>query len=710
MSAQYGAGNAPHPPELRPLEAGDPQRVGDFTLLGRLAEDSAGVVYGAHAPRGGHAAVRVAAASLAADPGFRSAFARRASAMRGVSGVCVLPLLAADPDAGPPWLATAYPAGPTLRRRVESAGPLTRDALFALATGTAEALAAAHAAGLAYGRITPDDVVLAADGPRILGLDAAGGAGGSLFPPEAQGSAGAEWASPESAAGAEPAPGADVFSWGCLVAYAARRRHPFAAGGDTSDMLRRIRDGRPDLAGMPDELSPLIEMAVAADAGARPSAESAYRGLVAFASTDDTAHIATPDLGDRLRGVLASHWQGVGAASSDEAAWAAATASAGTASATGSGTHAAQSGPAAGSAAPAAAPAPDEPSGRRAGALATAVVTACSMAGAIAIGVGGYLTAGSFAGEAGAAPSASQSASSSPAFGTAEEAVAGVVETLRTAAGYRAVDEVDGGDAAAAGERREYVLATLAGQEHFQSVTERGSPEEPEAGSVARIYSPESDRLISREYGGGVEGRYYASATGPDDGAAWRLSRKAVLAPFQGLRESMDVAERIEGELNGTPGLHVSGTFDGAVRTESGQQEFTDAPFDLWVGVDGRPLRLAYTAGGQEHSWDYSGFDGLDSRICGVVEGVPDLERAYLVPTRAGTACGDVRPVVEEYLAIPPEEQQAAGYVAEVGEWTCRMDPVPDGSAATQGASADVGACYRGPIGAAERVDLVELQ
>ncbi|GAB3438451.1 hypothetical protein GCM10027570_01510 [Streptomonospora sediminis] len=728
MSAQYGAANAPHPPELRPLAAIDPREVGPYTLAGRLDEDGYGTLYGAFDAHGSPVAVRVAAARLAADTWFRFDLTRRIAALRAAAGVCTQPLLAAGPDAELPWIATGFPPGPTLRSQVEQCGGLERGAVFALATGTAEALTTVHAAGLAYGAVAAGGVVLATDGPRVIGLGAVAGAGGSAFAPA------------EDAAAAAPA---DVFSWACLVVYAATGRSPFPGAGPAVPNAAADQPGAgrgaPDLAGVPAELAPLLELALSDDPGSRPSAESAYRGLVAFASPDDTAQIATRDLGARLAAIFTESWSGFGAGAqggTGGAPWTAAQPSppaagggTGDGTATGTGLPATSgfaaatdsvsavepaaaestgSMPAGTEAAVGAGGPPAAPPPRRPGAPATTAVVASSMAAVIAVGAGGFFAFDTFAGTP--APAPEPSPSQAPSFGTAQDAVAEAVQALQTGDNYRAVDEA--GDAAAGtAERREYVLATLDGQPHFQSVTVLGDPAEPDAGSVAQIYRPESDHLIQRDYGGNMEGQYVAAQTAVDEATAWRNSRAAVLAPLKGLQDSMEVADRVEGKLNGTRALHISGTFGFAARDGAGQeQRYSDVPFDLWTSLEGDPLRLEYTAGGTGHKWSYSGLGGLDSRICGVVGGVPDIDRAYLVPTRGSTACGDVRPVVEEYLALPEAEQQAAGYVAEIGEWTCRLLPAPDGNAETQSYSADVGACYRGPIGAPERVDLVELE
>ncbi|MDT0304417.1 serine/threonine protein kinase [Streptomonospora wellingtoniae] len=683
MSAQHGAGDVPHSPHLRPLADSDPGSVGPYTLTGRLAQDGAGVVYGATDSQGSPIAVRVADERLAADPGGRSALERRIAALQGVAGVCALPVLAADTRAERPWVATGAPSGPSLRSQVEARGPLPREALLALAAGTAEALTGAEPAGLAYGAITPDDVVLAPDGPRLAGLDALGGTGGSAFAAADIPMGRAEWASPETAEGAPLSASGDVFSWGCLVAYAATGRHPFMPAGaadEEADPHLRVREGSPDLDGVPGELAPLIGLALVADPGSRPTAESAYRGLVAYASADDTSQTPTRELADRLRAIIAAGWKADASAVSPDA------------SATGG--SGADGAPANGTV-----PAADAPGPGRPGALATAVVTVSSMAAAMVIGAGGFLTAASFAGEPQAAPSESPSPESP--FGSAEQAVSEAAAALKSGESYRAVEDVEGGGTPTA-ERREHVLTSLEGEPFFQTATLLGDPEAPAAGSTAYVYRPQSELLLRRDFGGGVEGRYVVAAL-PDESAGDRLgSRTPAVKPFEELMETMRVAERIEGRLNGTPALHVGGRFAPAADGE----RHSGVRFDLWTDADGHPLRLDYTAGGTEHNWNYSGFGGLESGICGVVDGVPDVERAYLVPTRGDLACDEVRPVVEEYLAIPEADQQAAGYVAEVGEWTCRMSPPPDGDPATRAYTSDVGACERGP---AERVDLVLL-
>ena len=92
---------------MKPLQPGDPQRVGRYQLLGRLGAGGMGRVFLGQSPGGRLVAVKLIRAELAADREFRARFAREVAAARHVSGMFTAAVVDADADAPQPWLASS---------------------------------------------------------------------------------------------------------------------------------------------------------------------------------------------------------------------------------------------------------------------------------------------------------------------------------------------------------------------------------------------------------------------------------------------------------------------------------------------------------------------------------------------------------------------------------------------------------------------------
>ncbi|MEU1450206.1 protein kinase domain-containing protein, partial [Streptomyces mirabilis] len=153
---------------VHPARPGDPGRIGPYRVIGRLGSGGMGTVHAALDPGGRRVAVKVVHPAQAGDEEFRARFKREVEVSGRVTGPCLVPLLAADPGADVPWLATAYVPGLTLGEHIAAHGPLSGARLYALAVGTAAALAAVHAAGVVHRDVKPGNVILAPDGPRVL--------------------------------------------------------------------------------------------------------------------------------------------------------------------------------------------------------------------------------------------------------------------------------------------------------------------------------------------------------------------------------------------------------------------------------------------------------------------------------------------------------------------------------------------------------------
>ncbi len=237
---------------LEPLADDDARTVGPFAVEGRLGSGATGHVYMGRSPSGAAVAVRVVRAGLAADAGFRRRFAADVAAAARVRSEHVAPIVDAGTEADRPWLATEYVAGPSLREVVGERGPLPGPEVLRLAGGVADALVAIHASGLVHRDLTPGNVLLPPDGPRVIDFAlarAADAAGVTVGTPA--------YLAPEHRRG-EVGPAADVFALGVLISYLATGRTPSGQ-----------EDGADD--GVPEPLRALVALCLADDPASRPA-------------------------------------------------------------------------------------------------------------------------------------------------------------------------------------------------------------------------------------------------------------------------------------------------------------------------------------------------------------------------------------------------------------------------------------------------------
>ncbi|MFF9586055.1 bifunctional serine/threonine-protein kinase/ABC transporter substrate-binding protein [Streptomyces achromogenes] len=258
---------------MRPLAADDPEDIGGYRPLARLGAGGMGVVYLARGAGGALVALKVIRAEHAADPAFRARFRREVTAVRGLSGRWLVPVVAAGPEARSPWLATEFVPGPALVEAVDGHGALPVAAVRVLGSRLAEALTAVHAAGLVHRDVKPGNVLLGLDGPRLIdfGIALAAGATALTAPDAVVGTPG--FLSPEQARARaeEVGPPSDIFSLGCVLAYAASARRPFGTGHAAAVLFRTVHED-PDLTDVPAGLRPLIESCLAKDPARRPTA------------------------------------------------------------------------------------------------------------------------------------------------------------------------------------------------------------------------------------------------------------------------------------------------------------------------------------------------------------------------------------------------------------------------------------------------------
>ncbi|WAZ21199.1 serine/threonine-protein kinase [Streptomyces cinnabarinus] len=261
---------------MQALRETDPRRIGPYEVLGRLGAGGMGEVYLAEARGGVRLAVKVVRPEHAGDRTFRARFRQELRAARDVGGdgTYTARVVDADPEGEPPWMATEFVEGPTLRDAVLDAGPLPAPAVRLLAAALGRALTAIHARGLVHRDLKPSNILLAADGPRVIdfGIVRALEATALTNPGSIVGTVG--YVSPEQIRNSTGVgPQSDVFALGAVLAHASGGRPPFGEGHE-SVVLLRILNGDHDLSAVPGEFRPLVESCLRQDPAGRPLPEA----------------------------------------------------------------------------------------------------------------------------------------------------------------------------------------------------------------------------------------------------------------------------------------------------------------------------------------------------------------------------------------------------------------------------------------------------
>ncbi|MFE6922529.1 protein kinase [Nocardia sp. NPDC057663] len=263
---------------MQPLGSDDPRQIGAYRLLGVLGAGGMGKVYLGRNAGGRTVAVKVIRPDLLGDPEFRVRFRREVAAARRVGGAFTAPVLDADVDADPPWLATGYVAGLALSDAVARFGPFAEPSLLALGHGLAEALVAIHGAGVVHRDLKPSNVLLAVDGPKVVDFGIARAVEDTALTTTGKVIGSPGFMCPEQVTGEPLGPACDVFALGGVLTFAASGHGPFGTA-EIVQMLWRIVYEEPRLAGLPPSLRPLVAACVAKDAAARPTPQEVLSEL-----------------------------------------------------------------------------------------------------------------------------------------------------------------------------------------------------------------------------------------------------------------------------------------------------------------------------------------------------------------------------------------------------------------------------------------------
>jgi predicted Ser/Thr protein kinase len=264
---------ARHPPP--PSPAGVPAgpnlgRVGPYVLIRKLGEGGQGTVYLGHGPDGRPVAVKVLHHRIDGGKAAWRRFFHEVAYAQRVPGYCTARILDSGMAGDQAYIVSEYVHGPSLDRLVADQGRLNGDSVIRIAITTVAALKGIHSAGVVHRDFKPANVLMAADGPRVIdfglarALDRATMTSGALKGTPA-------YMSPEQIHEAEVGPASDVFSWASTIFFSATGVHAFG-GSNVPQVLYKIANHQPDLSGLPIGLREPISACFAKDPHNRPTA------------------------------------------------------------------------------------------------------------------------------------------------------------------------------------------------------------------------------------------------------------------------------------------------------------------------------------------------------------------------------------------------------------------------------------------------------
>ncbi|MET8004303.1 serine/threonine-protein kinase [Nonomuraea glycinis] len=269
--------------------SGETSHIGRYRLLRVLGQGGMGTVHLAEDPSGQQVAIKVINPEFSQHEQFRMRFRREADAARRVRRFCTAAVLEAALDGSQLYVVTEYVPGPNLEQAVQQSGPLRGSSLDALAVSVATALIAIHGAGVVHRDLKPSNVLLSPVGPRVIdfgiarALDTLGGVTGTgelIGTPR--------YMAPEVLRGEPVSPACDVFSWGCLIAYAASGRSPFP-GETLPAIVYQVLNTEPNLDDVDPGLRELVMAALRKDPAMRPTAQQLLDHLVGRSAAPEQA-------------------------------------------------------------------------------------------------------------------------------------------------------------------------------------------------------------------------------------------------------------------------------------------------------------------------------------------------------------------------------------------------------------------------------------
>jgi serine/threonine-protein kinase len=236
-------------------------------------------------------AVKILREDLASDPATRTRFRNEAIAAARLNHPNVVATYDTGDDGGTAYIVMELIDGPTVRQLLQERGPLPVREVIRIGIQIADALEAAHRAGIVHRDVKPPNVLVPPAGPvkvTDFGIAKAGEGHDLTRTGTVMGTA--RYLAPEQVNGRPTDARTDVYALGLLLYEMLCDRPPFGGDSDVATAMARlttsappIRLQRPDV---PPALDDIVHRCMARDPARRFPSASAVRTALAAVRTN----------------------------------------------------------------------------------------------------------------------------------------------------------------------------------------------------------------------------------------------------------------------------------------------------------------------------------------------------------------------------------------------------------------------------------------
>ena len=222
-------------PNLEPLKETDPRGFGGWKIKGRLGQGGYSTIF---LGEKNHqwAAIKMIRSGLLSDENVFNRFATEINNLERIDHPGIAKYLESDLSTDVPYIAVEYIEGETLEHRVNSRSPLKINEWLDCLIKVAEALDYCHKIQITHKDVSPGNIILSKEGPKLIDFGISYHAGDQRVtqPDEIVGTP--AYMSPEHW-DSEPRNEMDIFSLGSTFVFAGTGRSAFT--GDSKQEIRR---------------------------------------------------------------------------------------------------------------------------------------------------------------------------------------------------------------------------------------------------------------------------------------------------------------------------------------------------------------------------------------------------------------------------------------------------------------------------------------